>query len=808
MHGYREKKASYQFLLVFDSEEKAEDIKKALARAGFSSSCIRAGSQFELEAVLNWPWDAIIVDAQHPTAPPHHVLEYFSSVSVPPPVVAVSEVSDVSHATGLLRSGTADFLLWSELTLLPEVMQSCVFRHAENVMRLSDRRFSRLAGVSLDATSEAVLWLDRLGRFVFANKAAREKLGHNMGEMLLTSVSGIVPELEPGRWAALWRLLQGRSELVLSFDAIRADGRVIPVEATFSIMEYGAEKCLCVFARDVTERRRIESALEREERRYKDLFHNSPISLWEEDLSDVQLYFDQLRRQGVTDFHEHFASHPDDVLECVKRVRIIDVNQATLDLLEADSKQALLAGLDKVFTGDSLSVVSEEFAVLASGKTFYSGELDHRTLSGKVIRVAVHFSVADNYRRSLGRVVVSLLDVTERKQMQRELESARDRLEQRVAERTRELDEMNRHLLREVEERRKAEENIRLGEQRHRTIVDALPVLVHAHAEDGTIAYWNHECERVLGYASADIIGRKDFRELLYPDPIYRAEIEKMHEGGVVSEIEIDTCTAQGETRTIRWSASDLESPVQGWVHWETGVDVTDARIAAQRIQHLMHVLLRAQEDERKRLSLELHDNVAQYLSSLKIMSETLFDGELQVSESLRERAGTLSQRLQECIASVRDMAYRLRPSSLDQLGLVQTVEQFCRELSAERDVPIGLSVAGMENLHPDFDTEINLYRLVQEGVRNAVEHSQATAIEVKLVASSPNLLLRIEDNGCGFDVDARRREAVQEKRMGLESMEERVRLLGGDFVLTSIPGKGTKVFVKVPYRKKQNEPR
>jgi signal transduction histidine kinase len=222
-------------------------------------------------------------------------------------------------------------------------------------------------------------------------------------------------------------------------------------------------------------------------------------------------------------------------------------------------------------------------------------------------------------------------------------------------------------------------------------------------------------------------------------------------------------------------------------------------RKAERRVHALTHELLRAQESERRRIALELHDNVAQNLSSLKICCETLFDDEAEVSRRLRERAAVLAGMLQQCIGSVRDMSYALCPPGLDQLGLVQALEQFCREIEHDAGVPVELTVAGMEGVRLGRDAEINLYRLVQEALRNAVRHARADRVAVKLVASSPNLILRVEDDGRGFDVDARRAELHEDRHMGLQSMEERARLLGGQFQIVSKVDKGTRIFVQIP---------
>jgi signal transduction histidine kinase len=135
----------------------------------------------------------------------------------------------------------------------------------------------------------------------------------------------------------------------------------------------------------------------------------------------------------------------------------------------------------------------------------------------------------------------------------------------------------------------------------------------------------------------------------------------------------------------------------------------------------------------------------------------------------------------------------------MDQLGLVRTVNQYCEDFSEKNNVSIDFYTAGMKDLKLDFDTEINLYRLIQEGLNNIKKHAEADHIIIRLVASSPNIILRIEDNGKGFDVERRLARSLKEKRLGLSSMQERVSLLEGTMRIKSQLSMGTRILIEVP---------
>jgi signal transduction histidine kinase len=167
-------------------------------------------------------------------------------------------------------------------------------------------------------------------------------------------------------------------------------------------------------------------------------------------------------------------------------------------------------------------------------------------------------------------------------------------------------------------------------------------------------------------------------------------------------------------------------------------------------------------------------------------------------------RVQEICEALQKTILGVRSMAYDLRPPVLEGLGIVETIYRFCEDFTQMWGVTVDFQSAGLQNLKLDHSIQINLYRLVQEGLTNIRKHAAAGRVTLKLAAAFPNIILRIEDNGRGFDVQARAAAGGQEKRMGLRNMQERVNLLNGKMKLQSKPGWGTKVVIKLPVEEKK----
>jgi signal transduction histidine kinase len=230
---------------------------------------------------------------------------------------------------------------------------------------------------------------------------------------------------------------------------------------------------------------------------------------------------------------------------------------------------------------------------------------------------------------------------------------------------------------------------------------------------------------------------------------------------------------------------------------------IIEARENEERLRQLSRELIKAQETERQRIARELHDDVGQALSATRLTLDRLLPllaaGDPDEARPARETVLECSTRLGAAIMSLRDLAYTLLPPALGQLGLAETAFRLCEEQSARYGLPIHFFADGMEALRLPFETSINLYRVLQEGLANACRHGRCSAITVRLLASHPHCLLRIADDGQGFDPEVRLPQALSEKRMGLWSMRERVRLLGGRLTLRSRPGQGVRITVEVP---------
>ncbi len=161
-------------------------------------------------------------------------------------------------------------------------------------------------------------------------------------------------------------------------------------------------------------------ALQESELRYRTIFNSVPVSIWEEDLSDVLDYIEQLRCEGVVDFQEWVDNHPEKLREIVSRIKVIDVNDATLTMFEADSKEEMLASIDKVFVEESFEVFGKEFVAIATGQREFKAESQNKTLKGRPIEILIIINIPSEHT-NFEHLMVSIFDITEFRRTRREV---------------------------------------------------------------------------------------------------------------------------------------------------------------------------------------------------------------------------------------------------------------------------------------------------------------------------------------------------------------------------------------------------
>lgn len=227
--------------------------------------------------------------------------------------------------------------------------------------------------------------------------------------------------------------------------------------------------------------------------------------------------------------------------------------------------------------------------------------------------------------------------------------------------------------------------------------------------------------------------------------------------------------------------------------------DITALKTSEKSLKTLTSDILKSYENERNRLAADLHESVAQELACLKIYCESLSDQFPEISEEARTSFSGFSSSIKQSIDTVRSMAYDLQPPSFDQRGFIKTLYLFCEEFRRQNQIDIDFVSAGMETVSLGIDVETILHSLLQEALENIRCHSGADHVKIRLVATWPTLILRIEDNGSGFSSDKSGIESVDTKTGGLVGMKGRVEVLDGSMKILSEREKGTKLIIEIP---------
>ena len=320
---------------------------------------------------------------------------------------------------------------------------------------------------------------------------------------------------------------------------------------------------------------------------------------------------------------------------------------------------------------------------------------------------------------------------------------------------------------------------------------------------DGTIISWNEAAHQIFGYTAEEAIGRS-IMMLAPPDlpdeipgliaAVRRAErvehfrTHRVHKDGSIIDVSVTLspiCDALNRVVGVSKIARDISR--------EKRVEEV-LRASEVRLKDLTRRLMSVQEDERRRLSRELHDEIGQTLAAVKI--------NLQLSvmhpEAAAPRLEESMSIVEELFQRVHSLALDLRPSMLDNLGLVAALRWYVDRYS-QRTGLAGHLRLDSEKIHVDPEIGTVCFRVLQEALTNIARHARASRYDVELLKNSCGLELVIRDDGCGFEPSRALRAASRGANLGLTGMIERVESVGGTIEIISAPGKGTEIQVSFP---------
>ncbi len=276
--------------------------------------------------------------------------------------------------------------------------------------------------------SDAIVLFDVKGNLTLANPKAYELFGYTPEEAKGTHFARFVYTEDLPLVTERFMLRMAGEDVPNQYEIrmLHKDGQVIPAEISSSLlMKEGTAEGVQIIIRDSSERKKAEAAVKESRERYRTLFEESPISLWEEDFSELKTHIDSLVRKGVKDVRAYFDKHPEEVTRLSALVKAVDVNRATLRLYKARSKKELLDDLGRVFCEESYEGFKEGLVAIAEGKTEYRMETVNKTLKGDTMDISLKWSRAPE---SGTRAIVSIIDITDRKKAEEALQRSEEQL--------------------------------------------------------------------------------------------------------------------------------------------------------------------------------------------------------------------------------------------------------------------------------------------------------------------------------------------------------------------------------------------
>jgi PAS domain S-box-containing protein len=551
----------------------------------------------------------------------------------------------------------------------------------------------------------------------------------------------------------------------------RKDGTVFPVEVNLARFDWDGKPVTLGVARDISERQRAQEALRESEQWYQTLAAVSPVGIFRTDRAGAFVY--------VNDRWTRMAGLP--------------------------AEQARGDGWARVINPeDRERVVAGWVEAAREGKPF---EIEYRFLSpqGEATWVLGSARAVKGQGGEVVGYVGTVTDITERRRSEEDVKAARDELERRVAERTAELEEANENLRREVKERARYEEALRYSEEKYSTLVEHSPTGVFIF-RGGKFVFANPQLAAMGGYSREEFLAMDPF-DLVHPedrDWVRDMASRRLAGESVPTDYEVRVVTRAGETRWVN-VRNALITYRGGPSTLATVQDVTERKRmeealarSGNELRRLSAQILSAQEEERARIARDLHDGIGQALSAIKFQVESAVPTcERLAGEAQMQTLRAAVARVQQTIEEVRRISMDLRPSILDDLGLVTTLGWVCREFSGRNpqiEVVRRVEVAEADVPEP---LRIVVFRIVQEALQNVAKHSGANRVELGLRRAGDDLELWVRDDGRGFDPEALAHRVGEARGFGIGSMRERAQASGGGIEVVVPPGGGTTIRVR-----------
>lgn len=353
----------------------------------------------------------------------------------------------------------------------------------------------------------------------------------------------------------------------------------------------------------------------------------------------------------------------------------------------------------------------------------------------------------------------------------------------------------------DITSRIESEQKILLANKQSESIINSLPGIFYLYDRNGKFVRWNKNFEKVSGYSSEEI---SQMTPIDFFDDDEKMLLKyKINAVFTKGQADVQANFYTKDRRRIPYYFNGCSATFNGVdCLMGMGIDISDRvkveaamRERTEEIQKLTGYLENVREEERTRIAREIHDELGQQLTGLKMDASWINKKIGSAAEpNTLERIATMIALIDETVKTVRRISSELRPGILDDLGLIAAIEWQCQEFGKRTGI---ISHCHAEGNDYNFDKNLttNIFRVYQEALTNVARHAQATVVETFLTYEHEHIILTIKDNGVGFDME----EAKRKKSLGLVGMRERAMLFHGELTIKSEMGKGTMIVLKAP---------
>ncbi len=621
-------------------------------------------------------------------------------------------------------------------------------------------------GILAEAAEDAIFELDREGKYLFMNEAGARRLGIPSESMIGRSLRDFFPV--------------DASVLLQTLDSVFSTGKTVSTlrkvtvkgkQLLFSAVlvpiknHNGEVQSALVIARDISWIRRLAKRAKRNQRRVRDLFRNMGEGV------------------GIVDPDENF----------------LFVNPAAHAIFGVPPGRLKNRNMREFVTAEAWQLVLSQTSQRREGATS-TYQLEVVRPDGE--RRCLHVTATARRSRSgeyLGAFGV-FGDVTTQKRAEEALRRTSEELEELVARRTAQLSQVVEELQRQIQETNEAKAARKISESRFRAIFDSALDSVFIKDRSSRYLEVNASMERLFHKPAGELVGKTDMDLFSEEDgQRLKAEDQRVLQGEV---LDLETTKSVGGIRrvfhTIKVPLRDNSGTIVGLC----GIarDVTRRKTAEaeliesrERLRLLTAYADANREEENKRISREIHDELGQNLTVAKYELAGLRKALPADNPDLLGRLESLDSRLDSVTQDVRRIARNLRPPLLDHFGLEAAIECLANEFQERTGIQCEL-VSKASDVPMDDSAAISVFRMCQEALTNAARHSGASSVKLILSADDHQFRLEITDNGRGI-----KPEDLNKPTLGLLGMEERARRLGGQFHIGPAPGGGTRVTVSAP---------